>query len=128
MADASFAPGSQFGGYTIDAELGRGGMSVVYRATETSLHREVALKVMAPELSEDPSFRQRFTDEARAASAVDHPNVVPIFAFGEENGRLFIAMRLVAGRDLRALLQAETLLVPARAVVLLGQVAAALDA
>ena len=101
-------------------------MSVVYRAIDERLERAVALKVMSENLSNDPEFRARFIEEARAASAIDHVNVVPLYDFGEVAGALFIAMRLVDGTDLaRELARGE---MPVRRVmVLLGQVGAALD-
>src|SRR4051794_15007129 len=77
-------PGSTFAGHRIDSLAGRGGMGVVYRATDLALDRWVALKLIAPELAEDPIFRARFGDECRLAAALDHPNVVPIFQAGEQ--------------------------------------------
>lgn len=106
--------------------IGRGGMSVVYRAVDQRLQRSLALKVMSENLSADPEFRARFAEEARAASAIDHVNLVPLYDFGEADGRLFIAMRLVDGTDLARELAAGPM--PAgRAFDLLGQVGAALD-
>jgi serine/threonine-protein kinase len=119
--------GSQFAGYEIEERLGEGGMSVVFRALEPQLGRRVALKVMAASLSEDPDFRRRFDDEARLASAIDHPNVVPIYRSGEADGHLFIAMRYVDGTDLRRILAGGPLPLD-RTAALLGQVASALDA
>jgi serine/threonine-protein kinase len=106
--------------------LGKGGMSVMYRATDVRLGRKVALKVIAEHLTEDPEFRERFVDEARNTSAIDHANVVPLYDFGEVDGLLFIAMRLVDGSDLASLIK-DTPLAPARALSLLAQVAEALD-
>jgi serine/threonine-protein kinase len=92
--------GARLGHYQVESVIGRGGMSVVYRAVDERLDRPVALKVMSEALSVDDEFRVRFTEEARAASAIDHVNVVPLYDFGEAQGRLFIAMRLVTGTDL----------------------------
>ena len=112
--------------YLVQEVIGRGGMSVVYRGIDQRLQRSVALKVMSEELSADPEFRTRFLDEARAASAIDHVNVVPLYDFGETGGALFIAMRLVDGTDLARELAAGRIPVR-RALALLGQVGAALD-
>ena len=87
--------GSVLADYRIEALLGRGGMGVVYLADTTSLERRVALKLLAPELSSDDSFRERFLRESRLAASIDHPNVIPIYEAGESDGVLFIAMRYV---------------------------------
>ncbi|HEY2701809.1 MAG TPA: serine/threonine-protein kinase [Pseudonocardiaceae bacterium] len=118
--------GRRIGHYRIDGVLGRGGMSVMYRATDVRLGRKVALKVIAEHLTKDPEFRERFVDEARNTSAIDHSNVVPLYDFGEAEGLLYIAMRLVDGSDLASLIK-DRPLVPVRAVALLSQVAEALD-
>src|ERR1700722_18454337 len=89
--------GSQIASYQLVEQIGRGGMAVVYRARDIRLDRWVALKVLAPDLARDQTFRQRFIRESRAAAAVDHPNIIPIFEAGEADGVLFIAMRYVAG-------------------------------
>src|SRR6266545_6386580 len=83
--------GTTLGPYRIERVLGRGGMSVVYEARELSLDRTVALKVLAPELAEDEEFRARFSRESRVAAALEHPNVVPVYAAGELGGSLWIA-------------------------------------
>lgn len=118
--------GRRLGHYKIDGVLGRGGMSVLYRATDVRLGRKVALKVMGGHITDDAEFRERFVDEARNTSAVDHPNVVPLYDFGEVDGMLYIAMRLVDGSDL-ATLVADGPISARRAVDLLDQVAGALD-
>jgi serine/threonine-protein kinase len=118
--------GRRLGHYRIDGVLGKGGMSVMYRATDVRLGRKVALKVIAEHLTEDPEFRERFVDEARNTSAIDHANVVPLYDFGEVDGLLYIAMRLVDGSDLASLIK-DGPLAPARALTLLSQVAEALD-
>ena len=120
--------GSEFVGYRIDDLIGRGGMGVVYRAYDLRLKRTVALKLMAPELALDQSFRERFSREAELAMALEHPNVVPIHDAGDIDGRLYLAMRLVEGTDLRALIHAEGALAEARSVAICLQVANALDA
>ena len=118
--------GSELLGYRVEAVLGRGGMSVVYLAEDLRLRRRVALKLLAPELAEDEAFRKRFLEESELAASLDHPNVVPIYAAGEADGRLFIAMRYVEGRDLKELLRGGPLSAE-RTIVVCGQVAEALD-
>ena len=120
--------GSTLAGYRLDSLIARGGMGVVYRATQLALERPVALKVIARELADKEGFRERFLRESRLAARLDHPNVVPVYDAREEDGELIVAMRLVEGGDLRQLIQHEGPLAPARAIGLLGQVADALDA
>src|SRR5919198_1958332 len=126
MTVAEDLTGRRLGHYRIDGVLGKGGMSVMYKATDIRLGRKVALKVIAEHLTEDPEFRERFVDEARNTSAIDHANVVPLYDFGEVDGLLYIAMRLVDGSDLASLIK-DGPLAPERALALLGQVAEALD-
>jgi hypothetical protein len=121
-------PGSTFAGHRIEAVAGRGGMGVVYRARQLSLDRIVALKVIAPALMADESIRRRFQRESRVAASIDHPHVIPIYYTGEEDGVAYIAMRHVAGDDLRTLVRREGPLDPARAARVIGQVGTALDA
>ena len=123
-------PGSpgQVASYQIVEEIGRGGMAVVYRARDVRLGRWVALKVLAEDLARDDGFRRRFIRESRAAAAVDHPNIIPIFDAGEAGGVLFIAMRYVGGQDVHSLLNRAGPLPPARAAGIVAQVASALDA
>ena len=103
-------------------------MSVVYLAEHDWLQRKVALKVLAPQLAEDERFRERFVRESRLAASLDHPNVIPIYEAGASGGDLFIAMRYVEGTDLRTLLHEGGALEPDRAIAIVRQVAAALDA
>src|SRR5262245_47989909 len=112
-------------GYRVEALIGRGGMSVVYLAEDTRLRRRVALKLLAGELAEDRRFRERFLRESRLAASIEHPNVIPIYEAGEVESSLFIAMRYVAGSDLKRLLELEGRLEPTRALALLSQVAEA---
>ena len=121
-------PGSVFAGHRIEAVAGRGGMGVVYRARQLSLDRVVALKVIAPTLIADDAIRRRFLRESRVAASIDHPHVIPIYYTGEEGGIAYIAMRHVAGDDLRTLVRRTGPLEPSRAARIAGQVAAALDA
>ena len=102
-------------------------MGTVYRATHLALDHLVALKVIAPDLADDESFRERFKSESRIAVSLRHPNVVPIHHAGEEDGLLFVTMDLIEGPDLRKLLIARGPLEPEQAVAILEQVAAALD-
>ncbi|KKD06783.1 serine/threonine-protein kinase [Streptomyces sp. WM6386] len=120
--------GRRVAGYRIEREIGRGGMAVVYRARDLRLDRAVALKLLAPELARNDTFRRRFTHESRAAAAIDHPHIVPVFEAGETDGVLYIAMRYVEGSDLRHLLDRQGTLAPAVALRIAAQVASALDA
>jgi YVTN family beta-propeller protein len=119
--------GATFAGYSIEREIGRGGMGVVYLAAHERLDRRVALKLISPESAGDRLSRERFIRESRLAASIEHPHAVPIYEAGDEDGTLFIAMRYVEGTDLRALLASEQWLAPDRAVGLLADVAGALD-
>ena len=115
-------------GYRFESPLGRGGMGVVYRATQLALDRPVAIKLIAPERASDPVYRERFKRESRLAAAIEHVNVIPVYEAGEDDGVLFIAMRLVEGLDLAALLARSGPIDAGRATAILGQLAAAIDA
>ncbi|WP_245663206.1 serine/threonine-protein kinase [Nocardia inohanensis] len=115
------------GHYRLVRLLGRGGMGQVWLAEDTRLGREVALKVLPPELATDSEYRRRFEREARLAAKLRGPHVVPIHSFGELDGRLFIEMEFVEGSDLGKILDSQGALTPRRAVDLVAQVAAALD-
>jgi serine/threonine-protein kinase len=119
--------GSIFAGHRIEAVAGRGGMGVVFRATDLALDRPVALKLIAPDAAQDPVFRARFEHECRAAAAIDHPHAVEVFHAGDVDGVLYVTMRYVDGTDLGALLAGGRSLEPERAVALIAQVAGALD-
>ena len=120
--------GDRLGDFVILELIGEGGMGAVYLARDERLGRQVALKVIAPQLAHDPEFQERFEFEARSAAAIDHPNVVSVYSAGSNEGRLFIAMRYVEGTDLRTLLRDEGPLSPEAAMAVLGDVASALDA
>ncbi|MEO8701288.1 MAG: serine/threonine-protein kinase [Kofleriaceae bacterium] len=120
--------GEVVGSYRIVAEIGRGGMGMVYRADHVQLGRAVALKMLLPQLSADPAIVQRFFNEARAASAIVHPGIVEVFDFGHHHdGRAFIVMALLPGTSLdHRLLHGA--LPPLEAATLVAQVASALTA
>ena len=121
-------PGQHLGPFRIEVFLARGASGEVYRAADEKLGRNVALKVLPPWMSEEPRTRDRFLAEARAAAALDHPNILPVYDAGDADGTLWIAMRLADGPDLRELLRRGGPLPPERAVAILSGIAAALDA
>lgn len=120
-------PGDLLAGCRVEEVIARGGMGVVYRAVQLDLQRPVALKVIAGDRANDPEFRERFERESRMAAAIDHPNIVPVYAAGEEGGALYIVMRFVPGSDLHAVIRAVGPLKAPRAAAIVAQVAAALD-
>ncbi|HEY3878829.1 MAG TPA: protein kinase [Trebonia sp.] len=120
--------GEEFAGYRLTAIIGRGGMSTVFRAENPRLGNTIALKVLAPELATNDIFRTRFLEESRIAASMNHPNVIPIHDMGSSGGLLFIAMRYVTGTDMRQMLKKRGRLPADRALLLLSQVARALDA
>jgi serine/threonine-protein kinase len=119
--------GSEFAGYRLEALLGHGGMSIVYRAEHVVLGRTVALKLLSPQLSEDEAFRERFSRESRLAASLDHPNIIPIYEASESEGVFFIAMRYVEGSDLRTRLKGGPL-TPQATIGIVDQTANALAA
>ena len=124
-----FRAGSVLSGYRLEQQVGRGGFAVVFRALDERLGRPVALKILSPALaSSSPEFRRRFIAESRAAATVDDPHIIPVYEAGEADGVLFIAMRYVAGGDLRQVLEREGALAPDRAADFVSPVASALDA
>ncbi len=127
MAGQDAADGRPFGRYRLVELLGRGGMGEVWRAYDTETKRSVAIKVLPPHLADDGEFVQRFRREAEAAAQLNSPHVIPIHHYGEIDGRLYVDMRLIVGRDLGTVL-AEGPLEPARAVRIIEQVAKALHA
>ena len=120
--------GTVFAGHRIEGVAGRGGMGVVYQATQLALDRTIALKVIAAGLLEDQTVRNRFVRESKVAASIDHPNVIPIYYAGEENGIAYIAMRFVPGDDVRSLVRREGPLAPERAARIAAQIGSALDA
>jgi serine/threonine-protein kinase len=124
----SLTAGARIAGYRLEEQIGQGGMAVVFRARDERLDRTVALKLLAPALAGNPELQQRFISESRAAATIDDPHIVPVFAAGQADGLLFIAMRYVAGGDARSLLRREGPLPPDRVAAIVSPVASALDA
>ena len=120
-------PGTMFAGYRIEGMLDRGGMGVVYRATDEDLSRTVALKIIAPEHTQNPDAVRRFKAEARLAASLEHPNIVPIHRGGEYRGVLYLAMRFVPGTNLRHVIDGDQLSLD-RVQRIITAVASALDA
>ncbi|HEX2110618.1 MAG TPA: serine/threonine-protein kinase [Gaiellaceae bacterium] len=119
--------GTEFAGYRIEALVGRGGTSTVYRAEKARLGIRVALKILNPEVAEDEAFRERFVRESQLAASIGHPNIITIYDAGVWEESLYIAMRYVAGGDLKERVR-EGPLVAERALSILAQVASGLDA
>jgi serine/threonine protein kinase len=121
-------PGDTFGPYEIESVLGRGGMGAVYLATHERLGRRVAVKVLAPELADDPDFRARFLRESQLAASLDHPHVIPIYDADEVEGVLYLAMRYVDGPSLQSLIREGGPLSRADTLRIAEQIGGALDA
>src|SRR5687768_6542150 len=119
--------GKTVGQYRVTARLGAGGMGEVFLAEDTRLGRRAAIKFLPADMAADPERRQRFLTEARAASSLNHPHVCVVYDVGEDEGRPFIAMELVEGRSLDAVVKQGPLAIP-RVVEIAAQVADALDA
>jgi len=126
--DADPIIGTHVAGYTIESVLGHGAMGVVYVARQDSPARRVALKLIAPAFAGDDVFRRRFLREATAAAAIEHPHILPVYAAGESNGILFMAMRLVDGQDLGEILRGANELPLERVARIIRQIGEALDA
>jgi serine/threonine-protein kinase len=120
--------GSMVSNYRVERLLGSGAMGTVYLAHDVHLERPVALKLLAAELARDERFRERFLRESRTAARLEHPAIVPIYAAGEAEGTLFLAMRYVEGSDLRDIIKRQGPLDPDRVVAIVSQVAEGLDA
>ena len=121
--------GQTLGGrYRLIELLGSGGMATIYRATDTQLGRDVALKLLRPEYLRDPDFASRFRSEAQAAASLSHPNVVTVYDFGEDPSGPYIVMELVDGEDLATILRRSGALPPRQAARIGAGVAQALAA
>ena len=121
------APGSTFAGYEVESVVGAGGIGILYRARQLRLDRPVALKLVEPDVARDPVIRERLRREARMVAALEHPNVVPLYAAGEEDETVYIVTRWVEGTELGTLIGRHGPLEPARAARIAAQIAAALE-
>ena len=119
--------GATFAGYEVESVVGAGGIGILYRARQVRLDRPVALKLVEPEVARDPLIRERLRREARMVAALDHPNVVPLYAAGEEDGTVYIVTRWVEGTELGRLIHDDGPLEPGRAARTAAQIAAALE-
>ena len=119
---------AQLGKYDLHEELGRGGFGTVYRATDAALQREVALKVLHPQLTTDPDFLEKFRNEAKIVAALDSPFIVTIHDLGEADGRVFIAMKYMAGGSLRQKIDKEGCLSFDQILAVMRQICAGLNA
>ncbi|MFJ8011097.1 serine/threonine-protein kinase [Streptomyces sp. NPDC096339] len=126
-ARRDFLEGRRIASYQLEREIGQGDMSLVYRAEDLLLNRTVALKLIAPELARDDSFRRRFTHEVREVASIDHPHIVPIYDVGEAEGVLYVAMRYIPGPNLGTLVREAGPLSVQTALRIAAQVASALD-
>ncbi len=121
------SPGSTIAGYEVEAVVGSGGIGILYRARQLRLDRPVALKLVDAEVARQPVVRERLRREARTVAALDHPNIVPLYEAGEEEGTLFIATRWVDGTELGAVIRRDGPLEPRRAARIAAQIASALE-
>lgn len=119
--------GQKLGKYLIQEELGKGGFAAVYKAVDIVLQRTVALKILDPQLTREHNFVNRFRVEARLAAGLNHPRIVKIFEFGEEEGRFYIAMELIEGKNLKELAQQQGPLPLSQALDIVGQIGEAVD-
>lgn len=122
------SPGTTFAGYEVESVVGSGGVGILYRARQLRLDRPVALKLVEPEVAAEPVIRERLRREARTVAALDHPNVVPLYEAGEEDGTVYIATRWVEGTELGTLIRRDGSLEPRRAARIAAQLASALEA
>jgi serine/threonine-protein kinase len=121
-------PATVLGGrYELGAPLGQGGMAEVFRGRDTRLGRDVAVKILRPELAGDPTFLARFRREAQASASLNHPNIVSVYDTGDGSGTPFIVMEYVEGRTLRDVLRTQGRMLPQRALEIVADVCAALE-
>ncbi len=116
----------ELGKFEILEELGRGGFGIVYKARDKALKRLVAIKVLHPNLVNDPTFVARFRQEAQIAAQLDHPNLVPVYDFGESEGRYYIVMGYMPSGSLKELIKKEGALSKERALEILRQIGSGL--
>jgi hypothetical protein len=128
MSGSGRLAGTSIAGFLLESLIGRGGMGEVYLSHDAGLQRAVAVKVVVPEDNGDDRFASRAIAESLRAASIEHPNVIPIYEAGRDGDRVFIAMRYIAGGDLRARLRGEGPLAPSQSLALLAQIASALDA
>ncbi|MBV8956166.1 MAG: serine/threonine protein kinase [Solirubrobacterales bacterium] len=121
------SPGSTFAGYQVENVVGLGGIGILYRARQLRLDRLVALKLVEPDVARDPVVRERLRREARAVASLDHPNVVPLYEAGEEDGNVYIVTRWIEGTELGTLIQRDGPLPAAQAARVAAQIASALE-
>jgi serine/threonine protein kinase len=121
------SPGSTIAGYEVESVVGAGGIGILYRARQLRLDRPVALKLVEPDVASRPVIRERLRREARTVAALDHPNIVPLYEAGEEDGTVFIVTRWVEGTELGVLIGREGALEPGRAARIAAQIASALE-
>jgi serine/threonine-protein kinase len=121
------SPGSKFAGYEVESVVGLGGIGVLYRARQLRLDRPVALKLVEADMARDPVVRERLRREARTVAALDHPNVVPLYEAGEEDGTVYIVTRWVEGTELGTLIHDGGAFEPRRAARTAAQIADALE-
>jgi serine/threonine-protein kinase len=124
---SGLAPGTNVGSFVIEALLGAGNIATVYRAYEPSLHRRVALKLLAPELAADHDFARRFRDESLHAAQLQHPDIVTVYEVGRDGDESFVAMRLVTGSTLESMIARRGQLRPTDALAVLERAAGILD-
>ena len=115
------------GRYEVGDPIGQGGMAEVFRGRDTRLGRDVAVKILRPELAGDPTFLARFRREAQASASLNHPNIVSVYDTGDEDGTPFIVMEFVEGRTLRDVLRTQGRMLPQRALEIVADVCAALE-
>src|SRR5262249_4689083 len=127
MSSSQLSVGSSLGPYRVETLLGAGGMGEVYRAFDTRLHRTVAIKVLAPEKFRDPEHKRRFLQEARAASALNHTNIVTLYDIDSDQEFEFLVMEYVPGRPMNQVLTGKAL-APAETLEYATQIASALAA
>ncbi|MFZ3270494.1 MAG: serine/threonine-protein kinase [Mycobacterium sp.] len=116
-----------FGRYRLIELIGRGGMGKVYKAHDSVIGREVAIKVLPPELATEPGYAERFRREAHTAARLTEPHIIPIYDTGEIDGRLFLVMPVIDGTGVDSLLERDGPMTPQRAVNVVEQLAAALN-